>query len=90
MFFRDFIHLGYDPIMGYTLVETAEKMIQPETWEKINVLLSNYAINKELISGEALRLDSTVTESNIHFPTDSFLLWDSYRTISRIMTHCHE
>jgi IS5 family transposase len=32
-----------------------------------------------------LRLDSTVCESNIHYPTDAHLLWDCYRVASRIM-----
>ena len=90
MFFRNFTHLGMAPIMGYSLVETAEKLIQPSTWEKINLILSNFAITAKLITGDLFRLDSTVTESNIHFPTDSSLLWDCYRTISRIMTNSHK
>jgi IS5 family transposase len=32
-----------------------------------------------------VRIDATVTESNIHHPTDSALLFDSVRTLSRIL-----
>jgi len=32
-----------------------------------------------------IRVDSTVIESNIHYPTDSSLLWDSYRVLSRLL-----
>ena len=37
-----------------------------------------------------MRLDSTVSETNIHFPTDNGLLWDSYRVISRIIRTINE
>ena len=30
-------------------------------------------------------MDTTAVETNIHYPTDSSLLWDSYRTLSRIL-----
>jgi len=30
--------------------------------------------------------DGVVTESNIHYPTDSSLLWDVYRSIARLVT----
>jgi IS5 family transposase len=35
-----------------------------------------------------LRVDSTVCESNIHYPTDAALLWDSYRVAARMMRQC--
>ena len=40
---------------------------------------------KEKITTEKLRLDTTAYEANIHYPTDSSLLWDSYRTAARLM-----
>jgi len=39
----------------------------------------------EKISGEKQRMDTTVYETNIHYPTDSSLLWDSFRTLSRLL-----
>ena len=30
-------------------------------------------------------MDTTAYETNIHYPTDSSLLWDSYRTSARLM-----
>jgi IS5 family transposase len=33
-----------------------------------------------------IRTDTTVVETNIHYPTDSSLLWDTYRTIDRLWT----
>jgi len=40
---------------------------------------------QEKISGEKLRLDTTVYETNIHYPTDSSLLWDSFRTLAKLL-----
>jgi hypothetical protein len=40
---------------------------------------------QEKISSEKLRLDTTVYETNIHYPTDSSLLWDSFRALARLL-----
>jgi IS5 family transposase len=37
------------------------------------------------VSGEKLRVDTTVYETNIHYPTDSSLLWDGFRTLARLL-----
>ena len=36
------------------------------------------------LSGDKQRMDTTVYETNIHYPTDSSLLWDSFRTLARL------
>lgn len=59
--------------------------ISDVTWEQINrrVLLS--ADNAKVERGEMLRIDSTVTDSPIHAPSDSTLLWDSVRVLVRLL-----
>ena len=47
--------------------------------QAINHLLALKAVADESISIDHLRTDTTVTECNIHWPTDSSLLWDAYR-----------
>lgn len=51
----------------------------------MNRILAEYAKQQEKISSEKLRLDTTVYETNIHYPTDSSLLWDSFRTLARLL-----
>ena len=51
----------------------------------MNRVLAEYAKEQEKISSEKLRLDTTVYETNIHYPTDSSLLWDSFRTLARLL-----
>jgi IS5 family transposase len=37
-----------------------------------------------------LRVDTTVVETNVHYPTDATLLWDSVRTVTRLVDKLHE
>jgi IS5 family transposase len=48
------------------------------------------AIELGLEDGKTLRVDTTVVETNIHYPTDAALLWDSVRTITRLVGDLHE
>jgi IS5 family transposase len=59
--------------------------IQPETWERINQCLLLDARHEKVELGEKVRIDSTVTETDIHAPTDSSLLWDGVRVMVRLL-----
>lgn len=61
------------------------KAIKSETWEMIRKLLVQYASDKGVEKGREVRIDCTVTESNIHKPTDSELLYDCVRVITRTL-----
>lgn len=82
-FLREFVGLGTKPMMDYTFLSRAFGSLSPSTWDVINQELTAYAILEEKIGGEKLRVDTTVYEANIHYPSDSSLLWDSYRVIAR-------
>jgi IS5 family transposase len=72
--------------MDFTLLNRAFAAIRPETWEHINHMLALGAVEEEAVSLDHVRTDTTVTECNIHWPTDSSLLWDVYRVAAREMT----
>jgi len=59
--------------------------IQPATWERINQCLLQDAKHEKVERGEKVRIDSTVTETDIHAPSDSTLLWDSVRVMVRLL-----
>lgn len=84
-FFRNFIKLGNKVMMDYTFLCKAFNALSEETWKEINEALSGYAKGNEKITAEKLRLDTTAYETNIHYPTDSSLLWDGFRTLARLM-----
>jgi transposase, IS5 family len=82
---RNFTRINCGKVMNYSVLDDAFKHIRPSTWKKINALLEQWAKKEEKVTGRDLRLDSTVCESNIHYPTDAHLLWDVYRVVSRTM-----
>jgi IS5 family transposase len=55
------------------------------TWERINQRLLRNAQSAKVENGRMLRIDSTVTATPIHEPSDSSLLWDSVRTLVRLL-----
>jgi IS5 family transposase len=87
---QNFCRLLKKRTMDYTLLNKAFGALQPETWERMNHLLALGAVAAETISTEHVRTDTTVTECNIHWPTDSSLLWDSYRVTAREMSYARE
>ena len=61
------------------------KRVRPETMEGVNRLLLYRACEEGIERGRKVRIDTTVTESNIHEPSESELLWDSVRVLVRLM-----
>jgi len=59
--------------------------IRPATWERINHGLLRDAQHEKVELGKKIRIDSTVTETDIHAPTDSTLLWDCVRVMVRLL-----
>jgi IS5 family transposase len=66
------------------------KAISSETWESINRLVVAYGEDKNIEKGKETRIDCTVVCSNIHEPSDSSLLWDSVRVLSRNLKRVKE
>ena len=65
-------------------------LIKSDTWEQINRILLKIALIKKVENGNKIRIDSTVTESDIHYPSDNTLLWDSVRLIVRLLEAAKE
>ena len=84
-FLRKFVGIENGRMMDFTTLCKMYKAIRPGAWKKINDVLTRYALETEKISGEQLRRDTTVYEASIHYPTDSSLLWDTYRVLGRFI-----
>ena len=67
-----------------TLAENLKK-VRPETLEQINRHLLAYAAREGVEQGRKVRIDSTVVESHILTPSDSRLLYDGVRVLSRLL-----
>jgi transposase, IS5 family len=84
-FLRNFVRLGVKPMMDYSFLNKAYGIISEKTWDAVNKVVALYALEQDKISPEKLRMDTTVYETNIHYPTDSSLLWDSFRTLASLL-----
>ena len=80
-FLRFFVRICNGPMIDFTTFCRLKNRIKPQTWKQVNELLARAAVEARLIDGGQLRLDTTAVETNIHWPTDSALLWDTYRTL---------
>ena len=83
-FLQYFVRLGVRPTMDFTFLNRAFGALSAQTLEKMNHILTHYAMQEEKITGSKQRMDTTAYETNIHYPTDSSLLWDSFRTLARL------
>src|SRR5438093_905051 len=57
--------------------------LTPPTVRAVNEIVVRAAVDLRVEDGKKLRVDTTVVETDIHFPTDSTLLWDCVRIITR-------
>src|SRR5215217_2753258 len=67
-----------------TLIRWANQ-IGPETVASLNDRAVELARSLKVTRGRKLRVDSMVVETNVHYPTDSRLLSDGVRVISRLL-----
>jgi IS5 family transposase len=83
--FRAFakLKMGHSP--SSSTLQDNIKAILPETWEAINRVLIKYAAREGIEKGRTVRTDSTAVDTNIHHPTDSSLLGDGIRIITRLL-----
>ena len=83
--FRSFARLPQGVVPRKSGLQDNIRRIQPETWEAINQALVGQALADEVECGEQVRVDSTVVETNVHAPSDSSLLCDGIRVLTRLM-----
>jgi transposase, IS5 family len=89
--YRGFCRLGYEqkPPTRSALQKNI-KRVSATTWEKVNQMVVRLAQALGVEKGTKVRTDCLVVESNIHHPTDSSLLWDCVRVLSRVMRRAQE
>jgi len=87
IFLRRFVRVYDGPMMDFTTLGRLKNMIKPQTWKRINEALARGAVRNGEIEGDRLRLDTTAFETNIRWPSDSGLLWDTYRVLGRLIAN---
>ena len=68
-----------------SVLQALVSAIRAETWERLNQALVTSAREARVEPGQRIRIDSTGSDSPIHEPSDSSLLWDAVRVLSRLL-----
>lgn len=83
--YRRFCCIGFANVApSASTLQRNIKSIQASTVERINLQLVGYARSQKIDDGQRVRCDSTVVQAAIHDPTDSSLLVDCVRVLSRL------
>jgi len=89
-FLQDFLRMRKRPVMDYSFLDRCFLAIEPRTWKRVNELLGRHGVARGVVDPDVIRTDTTVVESNIHWPTDSSLLWDTWRVASRLLKRARQ
>jgi IS5 family transposase len=87
---RVFTGFYSQPIPKHNAFNQAFIRLTPATVEKINEAVIQAAVDDGMEDGSKLRVDTTVVESDIHWPTDGTLLWDTVRVLTRLIGQLRE
>lgn len=82
---RWFCRVYFQRVPDATTLLRWARTIQPATLRDLNDRVVQLARQARLTSGRKVRIDGTVVETTIHHPTDSSLLTDGVRVLSRVI-----
>ena len=83
--YRSFCRIGMEKVPDAKTLVRLGQAIGPETMRELHDRIVALAKERGVVQGRKLRVDTTVVESNIHYPTDSGLLNDGARVLTRTM-----
>jgi IS5 family transposase len=87
---RGFTVFCSQPVPKHDAFNRAFNRLTPETLQTINELLVLAAVELGVEDGKQLRVDTTVVQTDVHHPTDSTLLWDTVRVVTRLINQLGE
>jgi transposase, IS5 family len=83
--YRDFTRVGSGKMPDAKTMGRWGVAVEPHVLRQVHDRLVNMAQDKGIVAGRRMRVDTTVVETNIHHPTDSTLLGDGVRVLTRTM-----
>lgn len=83
--YRDFTRIGMGKVPDAKTLARIAQALGGEVIVELHRRLVEIAQEEGVIQGRKLRVDTTVVETNIHYPTDSSLLGDGARVLTRTM-----
>jgi IS5 family transposase len=83
--YRDFTRVGSTKMPDAKTMGRWGVAVGPEVIQQIHDRMVHIARDHRVAEGRRMRVDTTVVETNIHYPTDSSLLGDGVRVLIRTM-----
>src|SRR6202162_792288 len=83
--YREFTGVGGGKVPDDKTMGRLARQLGPEAIEKLHRRTVAIAMEKEVVAGRRMRVDTTVVETNIHYPTDSTLMGDGVRVLTRVI-----
>lgn len=83
--YRDFARIGMGKVPDAKTLARIAQALGGEVIAELHRRLVEIAQEEGVIQGRKLRVDTTVVETKIHYPTDSSLLGDGARVLTRTM-----
>lgn len=85
LLYRTFTRVGAEKVPDAKTLGRVAQALGPEVVEQVHERVVAIARQKHVIRGRKMRVDTTVVETNIHYPTDSTLLGDGVRVLTRVL-----
>ena len=82
---RVFTRLRREETPSASTLHESISAIREKTWERINRRILQVANETGAETGRKMRVDTTAVETDIHDPTDSSLVWDVIRVVTRLL-----
>ena len=83
--YRAFARIGGERVPDAKTMGRLGQVIGAEVVSGLHRRVVELAVENKVVQGRRMRVDTTVVETNIHYPTDSSLLGDGARVLTRIM-----
>jgi transposase len=83
LIYRRFTRFDAEATPDFTTFSKLFALLSPADTQQIHQRVVGLAREQGVASGRKLRTDTTCVESNVHYPTDSSLLGDGIRVLSR-------
>jgi len=83
--YRQFTRVGGGKVPDDKTMGRLARQLRPELIKQLHDRFVAIAREENIIQGRKMRVDTTVVETNIHYPTDSSLLGDGVRVLTRAM-----
>jgi transposase, IS5 family len=85
LIYRTFARIGAEKVPDAKTLGRLGQVVGPDVVADLHRRIVEIAVENKGVTGKRMRVDTTVIETNIHSPTDSSLLGDGTRVLTRVM-----